>query len=239
MRRLEWDAVAGVVAAVAALVLDLLHIVDEGVLVAIILVILALMLLRNLRQEDRDEQSAAAVTRIEGELRALRAATTPPDALLIGPERLRAESVRFAQRAGGDMVWFNVCLLMFVPQALFDVLLRPSIENRRVTSIQFVLDERERERWERDVRPKVAVCRGSEKVREPRWCRLQESVSFILADLEPEGRREAHLSFWGEPFMAYTTGQNVPRYIFHVQAHSALIERLVDLERSYRLGVTE
>jgi hypothetical protein len=27
------------------------------------------------------------------------------------------------------MVWFNVCLLMFIPQVLFDDLLRPAIEN--------------------------------------------------------------------------------------------------------------
>jgi len=44
----------------------------------------------------------------------------------------------------------------------------------------------------------------------------------------------AHLSFWGEPFMARTAGVDVPRYIFHVQAHSELIGRLVELERRYR-----
>lgn len=42
------------------------------------------------------------------------------------------------------MIWFNVCLLMFVPQDLFDSLLRPAIENPYVTSIRFILDERER-----------------------------------------------------------------------------------------------
>lgn len=235
LRRLDWDAVAGIVAAVVALVLHLLHIVDEEVLLAVMLVILALILLRDLRREDRDEHTAATVRQTEASLQSLRSALTPPDVLLVGPERLRAESERFAQRAQGEMVWFNVCLLMFAPQSLFDALLRPAIENPRVTSIQFMLDEQERERWEQVVLPKVARCAGREKVREPQWGELQESVSFILSELGPDGRLEAHLSFWGEPFMAHTTGQNLPRYIFHVQAHSELIRRLLDVHRQYRI----
>jgi len=77
---------------------------------------------------------------------------------------------------------------------------------------------------------KVAECVGAEKVAEPIWCSLPETMSFILAETA-EGETEAHLSFWGEPFMAHATGRDVPRYIFHVQSHSELIGRLVDLER--------
>jgi hypothetical protein len=156
--------------------------------------------------------------------------------VLIGPERLRRESERFAQQAHGDMVWFNVCLLMFVPQSLFDVLLRPAIENPRVSSIQFVLDQRERQRWQEEVLPKVARCSGRDKVQEPLWSTLPESVSFILAAQQAGERLEAHLSFWGEPFMAYTAEQRLPRYIFHVQPHSELIGRLVELQRQHRAG---
>jgi hypothetical protein len=65
---------------------------------------------------------------------------------------------------------------------------------------------------------------------------MNESVSFILADREPDGQVEAQLSFWGEPFMARATGRDVPRYIFHVRGHSDLMPRLVELERSYRMG---
>jgi len=46
---------------------------------------------------------------------------------------------------------------------------------------------------------------------------------------------EAHLSFWGEPFMSRATGRDMPRYIFHVQRHSELIGRLVEIQRLYRL----
>lgn len=134
------------------------------------------------------------------------------------------------------MVWFNVCLLMFAPQVLFDVLLRPAIENPRVTSIQFLLDHRERERWQSAVLPKLARCSGRDKVQEPLWSTLPERVSFILAAQQAGGRLEAHLSFWGEPFMAYTADQRLPRYIFHVQAHSELIGRLVELQRQQPAG---
>ena len=107
--------------------------------------------------------------------------------------------------------------------------------NPRVTSIQFLLDEGERQRWESAVLPKLAACSGAEKVLEPRWSRLREPVSVIFAN-GSAGGVEALLSFWGEPFMGQQAGQNVPRYIFHVQRHSELIGRLRELERGYRLS---
>ena len=216
--------------------LHLLHIVNQDVLLAITLVILALILIRDLRREGREEHALELAERTQSTVLKLQSALTPPDTVLIGPSRLRAESEQFARRARGDMTWFNVCLLMFVPQELFDVLLRPAVENVRVTGIQFILDASERDLWVTQVAPKLVGCLGSEKVREPRWCQLKESVSFILAGIEPDGAVEAHLSFWGEPFMSRSTGRQIPRYIFHVQGHSELIGRLVELERHYRSG---
>jgi len=110
--------------------------------------------------------------------------------------------------------------MMFRPQELFDCLLRPAVENPQVTRIEFVLDEGERANWRDHVVPKLAACRGREKVTEPRWCTLHESVSFVLGDRDADGQAEAQLSFWGEPFMALTTVRDVPRYILHVHAHS-------------------
>ncbi len=235
LRRLDWDAVAAVVAAITALVLHLLHVVDINVLLAIALAILALIVIRDLRRETREEQIVETMARTLSSVVRVEAALTPPDVVLIGPPRLRAESERFARRASGEMVWFNVCLLMFVPQSLFDVLLRPAIENPRVTAIQFILDRGEEPRWREAVLPKVAACAGRDKVHEPLWRDLRESVSFVLTETEP-GAVEAHLSFWGEPFMAHTPGRDIPRYIFHVQRHSELIGRLIEIQRLYRLG---
>ena len=235
-RRFDWDAIAGIVAAAAALVLHLLHIVQTDVLLTITLVLVALLLLRQLRNEERQERVETATARTERMVAKLQDALAPPDVVLIGPRQLRAASEMFARQARGEMVWFNVCLMMFRPQELFDCLLRPAVENPHVTRIEFVLDAGEQENWRQHVVPKLAQCVGREKVAEPRWCSMHESVSFVLADRESDNRLEAQLSFWGEPFMARTPGRDVPRYIFHVQAHSDLLPRLVELERSYRLS---
>ncbi|MBA4179502.1 MAG: hypothetical protein C0506_02840 [Anaerolinea sp.] len=233
LRRYDWDAIVGIVAAGAALILHLLRIIEQEVLLTIGLVLLALLLIRDLRREERDERLEEIVARTEAGIARLHAFITPPDAVLFGPRQLRAKGEAFASQARGEMVWFNVCLLMFRPQSLFDALLRPAIENPAVKSIQFVLDESERERWRDDVIPKAEKCAGYERLLEPRWRTLRESVSFILADTAA-GQTEAPLSFWGEPFMSRTTAQDIPRYIFEVQGHSELIPRLVELERSYR-----
>jgi hypothetical protein len=48
---LDWDAVAGITAAVAALVLHFLHIVKAGALLTMVLLLLGLRLVRDLRRE--------------------------------------------------------------------------------------------------------------------------------------------------------------------------------------------
>ena len=232
---LDWDAIAGVLAAVTALVLHLLHLVQPGVLLTIILVILALLLIRDLRRERQDDRILEVAQESRGVLEKLEGALHPPDVLLVGPGRLRSVSERFAAQARGEMTYFNVCLSMFKPQLLFDKLLRPAIENPLVTRVQFVLDEGERERWTQDVTPKVKACAGAAKVAEPHWRTIEKTVSFILSDNQPDGKAEALLSFWGEPFMSRAAGQDVPRYVFHVQGHSELVVRLYEVERRSRM----
>jgi hypothetical protein len=235
-RKYDWDAIAGITAASAAIILHLFHIVQIDVLLTIAVVLAAIVLLRQLRHEEREERVEGATARTEQMLASFRETLKTPDVVLIGPRRLRAESEAFARHAHGEMVWFNVCLMMFRPQDLFDCLLRPAIENPDVTRILFVLDEGERANWRDHVVPKLAACEGRDKVPEPRWCAMNEAVSFILADRARDGQVEAQLSFWGEPFMARATGRDVPRYIFHVQPHSELIPQLVELERRYRMS---
>lgn len=233
--RLDWDIIAGISAAVIAIVLHLLHIVEVDVLFTIVLVLLALLLIRDLRRESHDEHLAESVQRMKASVEEVQMALEPPEAILVGPRHLRAESRRFAETARGEMVWFNVCFMMFKTQEVFELLLQPAIDNPLVTSIQFVSDQSEKELWEQNMLPKIKECTGRDKVQEPRWSSLPETVSFILADIEPKGMTEALLSFWGEPFMSRATGKQVPRYIFRVQGHSDLISRLVEMERQFRL----
>jgi hypothetical protein len=125
LKRIEWDAVAGILAVVLALVLHFLHIIEESVLPTITLALLALLFLRDIRRDLETEQLAESVDHTERTVAEIRSALTPAELELIGPGNLRRESRRFGRDARDEMIWFNVCLLMFIPQDLFDTLLRP------------------------------------------------------------------------------------------------------------------
>jgi len=233
--RFDWDIIAGIAAAVIAVILHLLHVVDVDVLFTLVLVLLALLLFRDLRRESQDDHVAETLTQLKSTVQDVRLSLEPPEAILVGPRHLRAESQRFVESARGDMIWFNVCFLMFRTQEVFDLLLRPAIENPQVTSIQFVSDRSEQNLWDQYMAPRISECRGSEKVAPPCWRDLPQTVSFILGDSDATGKPEALLSFWGDPFMSKSTGKQVPRYIFRIQSHSDLVAQFIELERHHRL----
>lgn len=228
----EWDAIAGIVAAVAAVILHLLHIVDEHIILPIILALLGLLFINFMRHTRNNEQTAEQVERTAHMVRKIQATLKHPEVILVGPRNLRNANEQFVRHMSGDTIWFNVCLSMYKPQPLFDALLRPAVDNPMVSSIQFVLDISQKDLWEQAIHPKIATCPGHAKVREPRWCRLSRTTSFILADSQVSGGAEALLSFWGEPFMAQSTDRDVPRFIFHIQKNSELLPHLVELERA-------
>lgn len=233
--RLDWDAVAGIISATLALVLHLLHIISIDVLITIAVVLIALLFIRTLRREHVTDQIKDDLHSVVSGVLSLQSALKPQDTVLIGPGALSSVSKQFSDDARGEMIWFHVCLEMFRPQALFDVLLRPAVSNPHVRSIQFILDPSQQELWRQEVRPKVAACSTPEKVREPVWVPIQESVSVIFSDADSPGATRALLSFWGEPFMARSAGRDVPRYIFLLHAGSELVPRLIDIARDYRL----
>ncbi|MCP4273395.1 MAG: hypothetical protein GY781_15815, partial [Gammaproteobacteria bacterium] len=221
-------------AAVSAIVMHLLHIIDAEVLITITVVLIAVLFIRDLRRERITDEMHSGIEESRSVLRSIQTNIIPPDAILIGPCELRAITERFAAQASGEMKYFHICLSMFKPQSLFDTMLRPAIENPQVTSIQFTLDENQKILWESDVLPKINVCSGSHKVKSPKWIKIQEPISMIFADVGSKGETECLLSFWGEPFMATSSERSVPRYIFHIQGHSELVTRLIEVERNYR-----
>lgn len=231
----EWDAIAGILAATVAIILHLLHIVDEHIVMPIVLAMMALLFINFMRHERHNVQTAKQVEQTQEMVTRIKSSLAAPDVLLVGPRQLRAANGQFARNMRGDAILFNVCLSMYQTQPLFDALLRPALENPGVTSIQFVLDESMQGLWQEEILPKITACDGGDKVQEPHWCPLSKNISFILADTPSEGPAEALLSFWGEPFMAQSTERNVPRFIFHVQAHSELLPHLVEMERNCRL----
>ncbi|HNQ03593.1 MAG TPA: hypothetical protein PKH69_03170 [Thiobacillaceae bacterium] len=229
---LEWDAIAGIAAAVVATVLNLLQLLPEQVVFPIVLGLLTLLFINFIRHARNNELTAEQVDRTARAVRRIQSELKPADVHLIGPRQLRSAHDDFMHHMGGDTIWFNVCLSMYRTQPQFDALLRPAIENPRITSLHFILDESQRGLWQQDIAPRIAGCAGGAKVLEPCWTELSQTTSFILADGQISGQPEALLSFWGEPFMARTSGQGIPRFVFRLQAHSELLPHLAELARS-------
>lgn len=234
--RFDWDVVGGIIAAVLAIILHLLHVAEEGILLTIVLVLLAFLLLRSLRGEHRVETLAESVAAVESSVRDIRAGITPPQVILIGPDKLRQECEAFIRHARGNIVWFNMCCLMFRRQEIFDMLIGPALRNPHVRSIQFILHEEERPGWETNLLSRLRESSAQGKVREVRWFRAAQAISFILAELGSEGQLEALISFWGEPFMAQRTEHQIPRYVLRVRGQSDLVPRLVELARQHQIG---
>ncbi len=231
----EWDAIAGILSAVVAIILHFLHVIDDQIILPVVLTLMALLFINFMRHTRNNELTAEKVEHTHKMVVQINDSLKTPDIVLIGPRQLRSANDQFARNIHGEATLFNVCLSMYRTQPLFDALLRPIMENPQVNSVQFILDVKQKERWVTEVLPMINRHSAASKVKEPRWCSLEKNLSFVLADTQRDGKAEALLSFWGEPFMSQSTERNVPRYILHVQAHSELLTQLVELERSCHL----
>jgi len=230
----DWDAIAGILAAIVALILHFLHITETDTILLIVVVLMALLLIRDFKRENQTEALALSAERISRALEELKQGIRPAEVNLIGPTELRTASLQFARQARGEVVWFNVCLRMYKAQQPFNLMLLPFIENPAVTSIQFVLNNTEKQRWQEDLVPKIKASPGGNKVDEPYWRELGDNISFVMIETGSEGQSQALVSFWGEPFMAVGIEKNVPRYVLHVKESSELIARLKEYERIRR-----
>lgn len=236
-RKFEWEAIAGLIAAIAAIVLHFLHITDVNILRVITLVLVALLFLRDLRNEERWETMGNVMQVSQRLLEEIEAAIHPAEIDLIGPARLRRATAQFAARGQGEVVWFNACPQMLATRELCDVILHPFLANPSITTVRFVLDEEQRESWDTKVQATLQAYHGSGKVEPPTWATLDSGVSFLIAETDRlEGRAEALVSFWGEPFMAAHHDRKIPGYVIHVREHSELIGRLREVERASRMA---
>ena len=109
---LEWDAIAGIVAAVAAIVMHLLH-VGEDVILPITLALIALLFINFIRHTRNNEITAEQVERTGHAVNNIQIALKRPDVILVGPLHLRSVNEQFVRQMSGDTIWFNVCLSMF------------------------------------------------------------------------------------------------------------------------------
>jgi hypothetical protein len=224
------DVIAIIFASIGAIVLHHLGIIPETYVISILLLLLALHTLQEaLRGEEIKEDIKTITKNVQ---------VPDPEVELIKPSDLLVYTEEFALKNRGEVWWFNACCTMFRSQELFDKLLRTSIDSSKTTKIFFVMNRSMKDTWERDIRPKIENCRGRDKVQEPVWRDIEESIAFHMIDVGVgKEAKEALLAFWGEPFMMELGGQgeHVPRYLIHVKSQSELISRLKDIFVKCRL----
>lgn len=228
--RIDWDVIAGIIAAITAMILSFMGIISEYVVRGIILLLCAILLTRDLRGEAREHRMFDKLDVIKRHVATL-AASTQTDVHLIGPKKIRQEFADFATTVYGDVRWFNACCRMFRRQEVFDATLRPFLENRNVTVIHLMCRPEERQFWLTDLLPKLKKCDHGDKVRPPLWGPIRTNVSFVLGDVDGDGKDEAVVSIIEEPFAASNQGPAVPRFLIRVYSHCDLIASLEDMSR--------
>ncbi len=228
--RIDWDVVAGIIAALIAMLLSFMGLVSETVGRGIILLLCALLLIRDLRGEAREIRMFDKLDVIKRNVSTI-AAAGQADIHLTGSKKMRHALADFATTVYGEVRWFNACCRMFRRQEVFDATLLPFLENPNVTAVHLLCREEERQAWATDLLPKLKKCAHGHKLRPPMWGRIDTRVSFILGDVDGDGRNEAMLSILEEPFATANQGPPVPRFLIRAFAHCDLIALLEDMAR--------
>jgi hypothetical protein len=229
--RVDWDVIAGIAAAIIAMLLSFMGLVSETVSRGIILLLCALLLVRDLRREGREHRMFDKLDLLKRNLIGLASTVRQTDVCLVGPKRMKADVADFATALYGEVRWFNACCRMFHRQEVFDATLRPLLDNPNVTNVLLLCRPDERRFYETDLRPKLHACENGRKVRGPFWGGIRGGVSFILGDVDGDGRDEALVSILDEPFSAYSEGPSVPRYVLRVYSQSPLMMHLQEIVR--------
>lgn len=228
--RIDWDVIAGIIAAITAMLLSFMGVVSETVGRGIILLLCALLLIRDLRGEAREHRMFDKLDVIKRHVANL-ASVRQTDVHLIGAKKMRMEVAEFATLIYGEVRWFNACCRMFRRQEVFDATLRPFLENPNITTIHLLCRPDERQSWLADLLPKLRKCDHGDKVQAPLWGPICTKVSFILGDVDGDGRDEALLSIAEEPFSTANQGPPVPRFLLRVFSHCDLMAPLEEMAR--------
>ena len=229
--RIDWDVVAGIIAALVAMLLSFMGLVSQTVGLGIVLLLCALLLTRDLRGEAREIRMFDKLDLIKRHVVGLSDVAKPPEIQLIGHNKLRQAYASFATALYGDVRWYNACCRMFRRQEVFDSTLRPLLDNPNVRSIQLFCRPEELPSWHADVLPKLRQCENKSKLHEPCWTHVRGSVSVLIGDIDGDGRNEALVSILDEPFAAYNVGPTVPRFLIRVFSACDLMSHLEEVVR--------
>ena len=105
--RIDWDVIAGIAAAITAMLLSFMGLVSESVARGIILLLCALLLIRDLRREAREHRMFEKLDVLKRHVTGLTSTVQQTDVCLIGPRRIRRDFGDFASSICGEVRWFN------------------------------------------------------------------------------------------------------------------------------------
>lgn len=234
-KTVEWDLLAVIIASLIGIALHVLGILPESYVISLILILLCLHALHEIGHQMKYDEAHDKIMEID---RALK--KTQPDIELISRNHF-ARGEEFALKNKGAMWWFNTPMRVLKSQEVFDRLLKSAIDNPKTKRIEFILKPSTKGLWEKEVWPKIEKCRGREKVQPPIWREIKENLAFKMIDLTEEKEiKEAHLTFWGEPFTMELKESNDtfpsvyhPRFILQVR-NEDLLSKLKEIFIQYK-----
>lgn len=232
----EWDTLAGVAAAALAMVLSFFDLVSPTTVRAILLLIVALILLRELRRDSRETRYAEHLDVMRQDMRSLLDKNGGAGIFLISPAALLHEFQDFAAHLHGEVTWYNACCGMFCRAEAFQATLGQLMVNPEIDAIHLLCDHREQPLWENDVAAHVRQHALAEKVRVPLWGDLSASLSFLVGSRRGDNRPQALIAIIEEPFASRGRFLRVPRYLLKVHDGSSL---LADIKEVIRTTTTE
>jgi hypothetical protein len=229
---LELDIIAIVIASILGIILHALHLLPEEFIVSLILLLLALHALHSTNQAQKDSEVHKKLLEVADRMEA-------PDVAGIESKEIFSKGEELAVKNNGEMWWFNTPL-GFRNQNIFDKMLKPALESTRTNKIVFILDEKFKAVWERDVAPKIEKSKHKETLKAPHWRKIEERIAFRMIDVDPKkDAKEAHFTYLDRPFVMKVEGKEAgiyhPRYMFHVKPSSKLIQDLKDLFLEYKM----
>ena len=229
----NWEAIAGIVAAVSVLVLKFLGLVHEETMLTLAIVLLAVLFLRELRKETVFDQFADDLAEIQASVKQLAVNQAEQGSALITPAAMKDAMSAFSRRAKGCCVFKHVSPFMFKRDANFDAFLKPMLEHDAVSEVIFIIEENQKEEFERFVRTKTDKNEGGGKVAAPILADNPDGNGVIAHNCGLTEDFEALITFFSEPFMVKHGGNWVPRFAMHVLPRSEVAKMVSDNVRKY------
>lgn len=229
----DWEIIAGLAAAVAVIILKLLHLVEAETMLTLAVVLLAGLFMRELRREAVIDKFAENIDKTQAGVQQLMVHYADQGSSLVTPAGMHDAMCAFSRRATGVCVFKHVSPFMFKKQTNFDSFLQPMLEHDAVSEVIFIIHDDEEESFKLHVKQKADAVDGGSKVTEPILAENSDANGIIACNCGLTEGFEALITFFSEPFMVQYGGNWVPKFALHVLPESEVANLVSDNVRKY------